>query len=195
MICAKQIHVALGTSSDSPNIVQNLSDAITLLPQANPFVVLISLSGFILLLVQSKINNRFFNILPIPMWVLALSIPFAYLFDFFNEHTLSFFGKNYNVGPDLLLQIPDNIIDSIVFPNFGMIRTIEFWTTVFSLLIITSIESLAIAKAVDKLDPFKRKTDLNKELTGIGLSTAVADALHFADLVLYVCFKYCAFLF
>jgi len=60
VICAKQIHVALGTSSDSPNIVQNLSDAITLLPQANPFVVLISLSGFILLLVQSKINNRFF---------------------------------------------------------------------------------------------------------------------------------------
>ena len=174
VICAKQIHVALGTSSDSPNIVQNLSDAITLLPQANPFVVLISLSGFILLLVQSKINNRFFNILPIPMWVLALSIPFAYLFDFFNEHTLSFFGKNYTVGPDLLLQIPDNIIDSIVFPNFGMVRTIEFWTTVFSLLIITSIESLAIAKAVDKLDPFKRKTDLNKELTGIGLSTAVA---------------------
>ena len=174
VICAKQIHVALGTSSDSPNIVQNLSDAITLLPQANPFVVLISLSGFILLLVQSKINNRFFNILPIPMWVLALSIPFAYLFDFFNEHTLSFFGKNYTVGPDLLLQIPDNIIDSIVFPNFGMVRTIEFWTTVFSLLIITSIESLAIAKAVDKLDPFKRKTDLNKELTGIGLSTAIA---------------------
>ncbi|MGD1980457.1 MAG: SulP family inorganic anion transporter [Flavobacteriaceae bacterium] len=174
VICAKQIHVALGTSSDSPNIVQNLSDAITLLPQANPFVVLISLSGFILLLVQSKINNRFFNILPIPMWVLALSIPFAYLFNFFNEHTLSFFGKNYTVGPDLLLQIPDNIIDSIVFPNFGMVRTIEFWTTVFSLLIITSIESLAIAKAVDKLDPFKRKTDLNKELTGIGLSTAVA---------------------
>ncbi len=61
-----------------------------------------------------------------------------------------------------------------MFPNFGMVRTIEFWTTVFSLLIITSIESLAIAKAVDKLDPFKRKTDLNKELTGIGLSTAVA---------------------
>ena len=39
---------------------------------------------------------------------------------------------------------------------------------------ITSIESLAIAKAVDKLDPYKRKTDLNKELTGIGISTMAA---------------------
>ena len=52
-------------------------------------------------------------------------------------------------------------------PNFGKINTVEFWTTVFSILIITSIESLAIAKAVDKIDPYKRKTDLNKDLTGI----------------------------
>ena len=59
-------------------------------------------------------------------------------------------------------------------PNFSKINTIEFWTTVFSILIITSIESLAIAKAVDKIDPYKRKTDLNKDLTGIGISTVAA---------------------
>ena len=112
--------------------------------------------------------------LPAPIWVIALSIPFVYIFNFFDSHTLSFFGKSYDVGPDLLLKIPDSIVDSIMFPNFGKIGTIEFWTTVFSMLIITSIESLAIAKAVDKIDPYKRKTDLNKDLTGIGLSTMVA---------------------
>ena len=42
------------------------------------------------------------------------------------------------------------------------------------MLIITSIESLAIAKAVDKIDPYRRKTNLNKDLIGIGLSTMVA---------------------
>ena len=52
-------------------------------------------------------------------------------------------------------------------PNFGKIDTIEFWITVMSILVITSIESLAIAKAIDKIDPYKRKTDLNKDLTGI----------------------------
>ena len=98
IIFAKQIHVAMGTHSDSPSIIQNLIDAVLYLPQANPFV----------------------------------------------------------------------------HPNFNKINTIEFWTTVFSMLIITSIESLAIAKAVDKIDPYKRKTDLNKDLTGIGLSTMVA---------------------
>ena len=174
IIFAKQIHVAMGTSSDSPNIVQNLVDAVLLLPEANPFVVIISLTGLFLLLFHSKVNYRFFQILPAPMWVIALSIPFVYAFNFFDPHSLSLFGGSYDVGPQLLLEIPDNIMDSIMHPNFGKVHTLEFWTTVFSLLMITSIESLAIAKAVDKLDPFKRKTDLNKELTGIGISTVAA---------------------
>ncbi|WP_298427692.1 SulP family inorganic anion transporter [uncultured Kordia sp.] len=174
IIFAKQIHVAMGTHSDSPSIIQNLIDAVVYLPKANPFVSIIALSGLLLLLFHSKISNRFFHLLPAPMWVIALSIPFVYIFNFFDGHTLSFFGKAYEVGPSLLLDIPDTITDSIMHPNFSKINTIEFWTTVFSMLIITSIESLAIAKAVDKIDPYRRKTDLNKDLTGIGLSTMVA---------------------
>ena len=174
IIFAKQIHVAMGTHSDSPSIIQNLIDAVLLLPQANPFVLIIALSGLLLLLFHSKISYRFFHLLPAPMWVIALSIPLVYVFNFFDQQTLSFLGRSYEVGPHLLLDIPDTIVDSIMHPNFGKINTIEFWTTVFSILIITSIESLAIAKAVDKIDPYRRKTDLNKDLTGIGFSTMIA---------------------
>lgn len=173
IIFAKQIHVAMGTHSDDSSIVQNLVDAFILLPQANPFVLVISLAGLLLLLFHSKTSNKVFGLLPGPIWVIALSIPFVYLFNFFEVQNLSLFGNAYEVGPHLLLDIPDSIMDSIMHPNFSKINTIEFWTTVFSLLIITSIESLAIAKAVDKIDPYKRKTDLNKDLTGIGLSTMV----------------------
>ncbi|MDB4752592.1 SulP family inorganic anion transporter, partial [Winogradskyella sp.] len=174
IIFAKQIHVAMGTHSDSPSIIQNLIDAVLLFPQANPFVLIIALSGLLLLLFHSKISYRFFHLLPAPMWVIALSIPLVYVFNFFDQQTLSFLGRSYEVGPHLLLDIPDTIVDSIMHPNFGKINTIEFWTTVFSILIITSIESLAIAKAVDKIDPYRRKTDLNKDLTGIGFSTMIA---------------------
>ena len=174
IIFAKQIHVAMGTHSDSPNIIQNLIDAVVNLPQANPFVVIISLVGLLLILFHSKISHRFFHFLPTPIWVIALSIPFVYAFNFFDQQTLSFLGKAYEVGPHLLLDIPDTIKDSIMYPNFSKINTLEFWSIVFSILIITSIEHLAIAKAVDKIDPHKRKTDLNKDLTGIGLSTMAA---------------------
>ncbi len=158
IIFAKQIHVAMGTHSDSSNIIQNLADALVLFPQANPFVLVISISGLFLLLLHSKTSNKVFNLLPGPMWVVALSIPFVYLFNFFDLHNLSLFSRSYEVGPMLLLDIPDSILESIMHPNFDKINTIEFWTTVFSILIITSIESLAIAKAVDKIDPYKRKT-------------------------------------
>ena len=174
IIFAKQIHVALGTHSDSYSIVENLIDAVRYLPQANPFVVIISGVGLLLLLFHSKISYKFFHLLPTPMWVIALSIPFAYAFNFFEVHNLSFFGKAYEVGPKLLLNIPDNIMESIMYPNFKKIDSLDFWTTVISILLITSIESLAIAKAIDKIDPYKRKTDLDKDLTGIGLSTMVS---------------------
>ena len=174
IIFAKQIHVALGTHSDSPNIIQNLIDAVVYLPQANPFVVIVSIVGLLLSLFHSKISFRFFQFFPAPIWVIALSIPFVYFFNFFEQHSMVFLGRTYEVGPHLLLDIPDNFTDSIMHPNFSKINTIEFWTTVLSILIITSIESLAIAKAVDKIDPYKRKTDLNKDLTGIGLSTMAA---------------------
>jgi MFS superfamily sulfate permease-like transporter len=178
IIFAKQIHVAFGSHADKKaTIVQNLVDAIVQLPQANPFVVIISLVGLLLTLFHSKISYKLFHILPTPMWVIALSIPFVYAFNFFEAHTMSFLGRAYEVGPELLLKIPDNIMDSIMHPNFGKINTLNFWTTVFSLLMITSIESLAIAKAVDKIDPYRRKTDLNKDLTGIGLSTVAAGFL------------------
>jgi MFS superfamily sulfate permease-like transporter len=174
IIFAKQIHVALGTHSDAHNIVDNLVDAVKMLPEANPFVVVISLVGLLLMLFHSKISYKLFHILPTPIWVIALSIPFAYAFNFFDDHTLTFLGTEYHVGPDLLLQVPDSITESIIYPNFSATGRLDFWLIVFSILIITSIESLTIAKAIDKIDPYKRKTDLNKDLTGIGLSTMVA---------------------
>jgi len=133
IIFAKQIHVAMGTYSQSPNIVQNLFDAVLMLPQANPFVVIISLAGFVLMIFHSRISYKFFHFLPTPMWVIALSIPFAYFFDFFKEQDISLFGKAYHVGPKLLLDIPDNVMASIMHPNFGMIDTPAFWITVFSI--------------------------------------------------------------
>ena len=63
IIFAKQIHVALGTESKSPSIIQNLIDALVFLPQANPFVVLISLTGVIILLFHAKVAFRFFSVL------------------------------------------------------------------------------------------------------------------------------------
>jgi MFS superfamily sulfate permease-like transporter len=43
--------------------------------------------------------------------------------------------------------------------------------------IIGSLESLLTAKAIDLLDPFKRKTDFNKDLISVGTGNVIAGAL------------------
>ncbi len=177
IIFAKQIHFALGTSSKADTTIGVLLDVFNKLTEINPFVLLISLSGILLLLFYKKIKSKFIQIIPAPMWVLVLALPIVFGFDFFNAHDVSLFGSNYSIGPELLITIPENPLDSIMHPDFGMIATLPFWLTVLSITTIASVESLASARAIDKLDPYKRTTDLNKDLVGIGLSTMVSGAL------------------
>ncbi len=177
IIFAKQAHYALGTTSTADTTIGTLFDIFYKLPEANPFVFLVALIGILVLVFYKKINHKFIRIIPAPMWVLLLALPVVFGFDFFNAHSISFFGSAYEVGPKLLIDIPKNPLDSIMHPDFGMIGTIPFWLTVLSITMIASVETLASARAVDKLDPYKRTTNLNKDLIGVGLSTMVSGAL------------------
>ena len=177
IIFAKQAHFALGTTSDATTIIGTLRDIIYKLPEANPFVFLIALVGLLVLIFYKKFKYKFIQIIPAPMWVLLLSLPIVFIFDFFNAHSIFFLGNTYGVGSELLIAIPDNPLDSIMHPDFGMIDTSAFWLTVLSITMIASVVTLTCARAVDKLDPYKRTTNLNKDLVSVGLSTMVSGAL------------------
>ena len=177
IIIAKQAPYALGTTSDADSIIGNLLDIFYKLPEANPFVLLVTLSGILILVFYKRINSKLIRAIPAPMWVLLMAIPMVFGFDFFNEHSISFFGYTYGVGPALLIDIPKDPLDCIMHPDFAMIGTMPFWLTVLSITTIASLLTLASARAVDKLDPFKRTTDLNKDLVGVGISTMISGAL------------------
>ncbi|MEQ8323319.1 MAG: solute carrier family 23 protein [Vicingaceae bacterium] len=174
IIIAHQIHVALGTGYKSEEVIESLLSVFTHIDRINPFVAVIAIISLLLLVFHGRISYKLFHMLPAPMWVLFISIPFVYAFNFFEPHSLYLFGNQYYVGPELLLDIPDNLLDSIMFPNFSKIDTWPFWATVFSITVIASIESLASSKAIDKIDPYRRKTRLNKDLMAVGLSTMVS---------------------
>jgi MFS superfamily sulfate permease-like transporter len=177
IIIAKQAPYALGTTSDADTVIGNLSDIFYKLPDTNPFVFIVALAGILILVFYKKTNNKIIRAIPAPMWVLLLALPMVIGFDFFNEHSISFLGKSYGVGPKLLIDIPEDPLDCIMHPDFGMIGTMAFWLTVLSITTIASIVTLASARAVDKLDPYKRTTNLNKDLIGVGISTMVSGAL------------------
>lgn len=177
IIFASQIHVALGTHTEATNSVDKLVDVFYKLPEINPAIALIAAIGLFLLIFIPKVNNRLFQFFPASLWVLIISIPFVYFFDFFTEHTVEFLGKLHTIGPQYLIAIPDDLTKVFLFPNFKPINTLGFWLTVVSITLIASIQTLAMAKAVDKLDPYKRKSNLDKDLVGVGLGTMVAGAI------------------
>ncbi|MFT4970503.1 MAG: MFS superfamily sulfate permease-like transporter [Chitinophagales bacterium] len=177
IIFAKQVHYALGVPSDAHGALDSLIDAFSKLNQVNPFVFVIALSSFLTLIFYKKIKNKFVQFIPAPMWVLILTLPFVFGFNFLSDHSISLLDLSYDVGPKFLIDIPHNPLDSLMFPDFGMIGTLPFWLTVLSITTIASIVTLASARAVDMLDPYKRTTNLNKDLVAVGLSTMVSGAL------------------
>lgn len=177
IIIVKQLHYALGTSSDADNIIDTFKDVIYMLPDANPFVAIITLAGILILVYAKRIPIKLFHLLPSPMWVLILSLPFVFLFGFHNEHNINLFGMEYEVGPQYLINIPSNPLKGLMHPDFSKIGTAPFWMAVVGITLVASIETLASARAIDKLDPYQRVTDLNKDLMGVGFSTMISGAL------------------
>lgn len=177
IIFSTQIHVAMGTHPVGKNTIALLKEIVTQIHNIHPVILGISLMGIILLIIIPKIQSRLLHYFPASLWVLVISVIAAYVFNFFEAHTIHFSGREYEIGPHQLITIPENLGDAIMFPNFDRIGDYRFWIAVFSISLIASIQTLAMAKAVDKLDPYKRKSNLNKDLIGVGLATAISGAI------------------
>lgn len=178
IIFAQQIHVAfIGKKSIVQKPIAQLVDFLTHLDSVNPWVAVISVSGLLIMVFQYRIGYNLFKFIPAPMWVLLISVPFAIAFGFVNQDTsvMNLFGKF--AGENLLVNIPTKLEEILIFPDFSMIGTGIFWSSVTGITMIASIQSLAMGKAVDKIDPYRRKTNFDKDLVAVGLSSAVSGML------------------
>ena len=74
----------------------------------------------------------------------------------------------------LRIAMPANMLDGIHLPAFAQfLSSPELWLTmalvVFTFTMIDGVESVASVKAVDKIDPWRRKSDANKTLRAMGV--------------------------
>lgn len=174
IILGKQMHVALGAQTDAKTTLDVLLAIPASMLALNPYVALISVLCLIILVVYPRLENKLIHLIPAPMWVLLLAVPLALFFEFSKEHTYTLWGATHAVGPKLLVRLPESLLASVMLPDFSKINTLPFWSLVFSITLISSIETLISANAVDKLDPYKRTTDPNRELFGMGVSTMLS---------------------
>ena len=177
IIFSTQIHIAIGTTPVGKNTIELLKEIWTQVPNIHPVIAGISIVGIIMLVLIPKIQSRLLHYFPASLLFLIVAVIAAYVFNFFEPHNILVGENPYHVGPELLIKIPDNLWDAIMYPDFSRIGDYKFWIAVLSITLIASIQTLAMAKAVDKLDPYKRKSNLNKDLIGVGLATAVSGAI------------------
>ena len=81
--------------------------------------------------------------------------------------------------PEHIVAIPVasgfmDFVGQFSFPNFSAISNPLIYQVAFTLAVVASIESLLCAEATDKLDPYKRTTNLNRELKAQGVGNLVS---------------------
>jgi MFS superfamily sulfate permease-like transporter len=182
IIMAKQIHVMLGTA---PEKGSSLFSTIAQIPHnimnLNPEIAIIGLTGLVILIIWSLLKNPILKMIPAPLVVVLVGIGLAQYFDLNHEHMYLFLPDAHflphheaTVGPKFLVAISDNFMSSFYFPDFSKFATAEFWEAVITISLVGSLESLLSAMAVDKLDPYKRHSNLDKDLTAVGVGNLLA---------------------
>jgi MFS superfamily sulfate permease-like transporter len=178
-IMIKQFFPALGIVSPKGEILHVL----LLIPikslAFNPIITLIALVSLLILIVHPRIPLKWVKAIPAPMWVLVISISMSWYFKLGQEHSYDFMGSTFALDKSFLVQLPNDILggDGIRFPDFSKIGMMAFWVAVISFALVSSVESLLSAKAVDAIDPLERKSNLDKDLVAMGSGSAIAGAI------------------
>lgn len=175
IILSKQAHVALGVKPEGKEPLELLAEIPHSIAHMNPEVAIIGLVSLLIMFVLPLFKNRWVKMVPAPMVVVLAGIALGHYFDLEHEHKYLFLdGHEYSIGPKFLVTLPENLADGIVFPDWSKALTLPFLTAVITITLVQGIESLLSAKAVDKLDPWKRESDLNKDLSAVGAGSALA---------------------
>ena len=166
IIITTQVHVMLGVTLETTNnLLPTLAEIPHSLLNIKLDIALISFLSLLILIIWPLVGSK----IPAPLVVVFVGIVFAWHFGLAKESTIN--ASNY------LITIPDKFLEEFYFPDFSKIFTAVFWEAVLSISLVGSLESLLSTTAIDKLDPFKRHSDLDRDLTAIGVGNLVAGLL------------------
>jgi MFS superfamily sulfate permease-like transporter len=174
IILGKQFHIMLAHKINREDTVDYLLEIPYTINDAlhygNKSLIYAALAGVLSLAIMmfySKIRNKYLQLIPAPMWIVILSIGFSYYFEL-GLHEPNPIAQEYMISGIPNIQ---KIIADIPRPDFSGILSLSFLGSVLALTLISSIESLLSIKAVDKLDPEKRRSNVNKDLKALGVAT------------------------
>lgn len=170
IIIAKQIPVLLDVNpvmTKGKGPLELLGNIPTFIMHLDPKATLIGVISLSIMMGWPSIKNKFIKKIPAPLVVLLIAVPAELLMDF--QHT----------EPAYALVHIGNLLETVKwnvdFGGFAQTGTFVKYVIMFAL--VGTLESLLTVKAIDMLDPYKRKSDSNKDLIAIGIGNTLAGIL------------------
>lgn len=173
----KQLPVMLGLQVESSgNILGDILQIPHVLAFFQPKIALIALVAICILIDWPKLQHPLLNKIPAPLLVIMVGIGMNYSSDLSHFHPEALFNlpQFIHINGPFLVSIPNSLAASIAFPDFSKIASLAFWESVIAIGLVGSLETLLSSAAVDKLDPEKRYSDLNRDLQAIGFGNTLA---------------------
>lgn len=177
IIISKQIHVAMGVMGVSGEPLELLAHVPHSVLEMNPEIAVIGFVSLLILFGWPLIKNSTIRKFPPQMVVVLVAVPLGQWFDLSHEHTYSLAGHSYPLSEKFLVNVPKSLFSAMAHPDFSVLGQLAAWKWVILFSLIGSLESLLSAKAIDLLDPWKRKTDFNRDMLGVGIANTVAASI------------------
>ncbi len=178
IIIIKQIPVALGVKGEGEPL-EMLQEIPHYFLEANPAIALIGVVSVLIMFLWPLVGKKlkFLSAIPSPVVVLTVAVFMGMGFDLLHQHSYVLQEHEYQLNERFLVDMPDRVFgmfDDITFPNFSVLSQVKAWKWVFMFFIIGSLESLLSAKAIDLLDPWKRKTNMDRDVIAVGFGNLCA---------------------
>lgn len=174
IIILKQFPVMLGVKPTAKSPLGLLLELPSILRHANPEISAIGLLSLAVLIAFPFLKHPLLKKLPAQMVVLLLAMALGAYFDLEHTHHYQFLHDDFVIGPDFLVTLPNNMLDGVTLPDFSQVFSATSLKYILMFSLVGSLESLLTVKAVDGLDPYKRKSDTNRDLLAVGLGNTLA---------------------
>jgi MFS superfamily sulfate permease-like transporter len=173
IIISKQFPIVMGRSSEGEPL-ELLAEIPSFIVGMNPYVGLIGILALVILFAHAFVRVPQLRAIPAPMIVLLVTVPLAAYLGLGSAQTYTFNGQEHSLGPNLLVNVPSNLFSAITFPDFSGVATAIGLKYIVLFAFIGSLESLLSAKAVEQIDPWRRKTNHDRDLLAVGVGNTLA---------------------
>jgi MFS superfamily sulfate permease-like transporter len=170
IIIVKQFPVLLDVNPElykGMSIVEMIRSIPTFIANFDPRATMIGLYSLAIMLGWPYLKDFKLGKIPAPLMVLLIAIPSELAMDFQRTEP-----------PYALLQI-GNLVENVKYnADFsGIAQTGIFIKYVIMFALVGTLESLLTVKAIDLADPFKRKSNNDKDLIAVGVGNTVSALL------------------